>query len=60
VPVEALRELDAEEYAVFVVENGVPKLRTVEVGLMDLTYAEILSGVKSGETVSTGMVETQS
>ncbi len=33
VPVEALRELDPGEYAVFVIENGQPKLRLVEVGL---------------------------
>jgi len=31
----------------------------VEVGLMDFTFAEIKSGVEAGETVSTGIVETQ-
>ncbi len=36
VPVEALRDLGDGEYAVFVIENGEPKLRLVEVGLMDL------------------------
>lgn len=59
VPVEALREIDTDEYAVFVVESGTPVLRTVEVGLMDYTYAEILSGLEQGDVVSTGMVETQ-
>lgn len=59
VPVEALRELSVGEYAVFVVEDGKLKLRTVEVGLMDVTYAEILSGLQVGEVVSTGIVETQ-
>ncbi len=59
VPVEALRELTPGEYAVFVMENGEPKLRFVEVGLMDYTYAEILSGLEAGETVTTGLVETE-
>ncbi len=59
VPVEALRELSPGEYAVFVLENGVPRLRTVEVGLMDFTFAEIKSGLKAGEIVTTGIVETE-
>ncbi len=59
VPVEALREIGTGEYAVFVVENGQPKLRPVEVGLMDATYAEITSGLQEGELVSTGLVETK-
>jgi hypothetical protein len=29
------------------------------VGLQDITYAEIKSGVDAGETVTTGIVETQ-
>ena len=59
VPVEALRELDPGEYAVFVVQDGKPKLRPIEVGLMDYTYAEIRSGLQAGELVSTGIVETR-
>ncbi|MCA9928490.1 MAG: efflux RND transporter periplasmic adaptor subunit [Anaerolineales bacterium] len=59
VPVEALRELDAGQYAVFVMENGEPKLRMVEVGIMDFTSAEIISGVEAGEEVTTGIVQTQ-
>jgi RND family efflux transporter MFP subunit len=59
VPVEALREIESGSYAVFVVTNGELRLRMVEVGLMDLTFAEIVSGVEAGETVSTGMVATQ-
>ena len=58
VPVEALRELSPGEYAVFVMENGEPQLRFVEVGLMDFSFAEILSGLESGETVTTGIIET--
>lgn len=60
VPVEALRELSPGEYAVFVVdENGELELRPVEVGLMDITFAEIKSGLDVGEVVSTGIVETE-
>jgi multidrug efflux pump subunit AcrA (membrane-fusion protein) len=59
VPVEALRELSSGQYAVFVMEDGEPKLRMVEVGLMDFTFAEILSGVEQGEVVTTGIVQTQ-
>jgi RND family efflux transporter MFP subunit len=59
VPVEALRELEPGEYAVFVMENGEPRLRMVEVGLTDLTFAEIVSGVSVGEIVTTGIVETE-
>ena len=59
VPVEALRELTADQYAVFVMEDGEPTLRMVEVGLMDFSFAEILSGLEAGETVTTGIVQTQ-
>lgn len=58
VPVEALHELSAGNYAVFVMENGTPVLKTVEVGLMDYTYAEIKSGLNEGDVVTTGIVET--
>ncbi len=59
VPVEALRQIDADQYAVFVVENGEPVMRMVEVGLQDITFAEIKSGLTAGETVSTGIVQTK-
>jgi multidrug efflux pump subunit AcrA (membrane-fusion protein) len=59
VPVEALREVSPGEYAVFVVgANGEPELRFVEVGLMDISFAEITSGLEMGDTVTTGLVET--
>ncbi len=58
-PVEALREIDTDEYAVFVMENGKPKIcRVVTVGLIDYTTAEITSGLEAGEVVTTGVVET--
>ncbi len=59
VPVEALHDLGNGQYTVFVMENGSPVLKTVEVGLMDDTYAEIKSGVNAGDVVTTGIVETK-
>ena len=59
VPVEALREISEGEYAVFVMEDGQPRMKLVEVGLQDLIYAEILSGIKQGDVVTTGQVETK-
>ena len=58
VPVEAVREIGPDEYAVFVMEGGEPRLRIVTVGLMDYTSAEILTGLSAGEIVTTGVVET--
>ncbi len=58
VPLEAVREITAGKYAVFVVENGEPTLRTVEIGISDLTTVEIISGLEAGEVVTTGIVET--
>jgi HlyD family secretion protein len=59
VPVEAVREIGPDEYAVFVMEDGEPRLRIVTVGLMDYTSAEILTGLSAGEIVTTGVVETK-
>jgi len=58
VPIEALREIETGVYSVFVVESGSLQLRPVEVGLMDTSFAEITSGLKEGEIVTTGVVET--
>jgi len=59
VPVEALHEIGEGRYALFVIENGQLRLRVVEVGLQDLTRAEIISGLNAGEVVTTGVVETE-
>ena len=59
VPVEALREASPGQYTVFVMVDGEPKLRVVEVGLQDLFYAEVLSGLEIGDMVTTGVVETK-
>lgn len=58
VPVEALRQA-GDQYAVFVMENGELKLRIVEVGIQDLLYVEVLSGLEPGAVVSTGITETK-
>lgn len=55
VPVQALRELDNGQYAVFVVQpDGELELRLVEVGLQDYVNAVIVSGLEQGETVTLG------
>ena len=59
VPVEAVRDLGDGTYAVFVLENDQPVMRVVTIGITDLTYVEITSGLSAGETVTTGIVETK-
>ena len=59
VPVEALHEIGEGKYTLFVMENGRLRLRVVEVGLQDLTKAEIISGLSASEVVTTGVVETK-
>lgn len=60
VTLDAIRDLGGGEYAVFVMENDEPVLRTVIVGLKDTTTAQITSGLQAGETVSTGTMKTTS
>jgi len=61
VPVDALRELATDQYAVFVIQpDGQQLLRPVQVGLKDLVNAEILSGLQEGETVSLGTAQRTS
>ncbi len=60
VPVQALRELAPGSYAVFKVQaDGSLKMVPVTVGLKDYANAEILSGLKAGDLISTGAVETK-
>jgi HlyD family secretion protein len=59
ISVDALHDLGGGEYGVFVVQNGTPVFTQVQVGLMDVTYAEILSGVNAGDIVSTGITQTK-
>jgi len=55
VPIEALHETSAGAYTVFVVENDELRLQAVEVGLLGQLYAEIKTGLKAGDVVSTGL-----
>ncbi len=55
VPVEALREMSPDQYAVFVVKpDGELEMRAVVVGLRDVISAEILDGLELGDVVSIG------
>ncbi len=61
VPIEALRELGTDQYAVFVIlANGELEMRPVQVGLRDFVNAEILSGVEEGEIVRLGTEQSTS
>ncbi len=54
----ALRDLGDSTYGVMVKDiKGQLKLRVVTVGLQDSDYAEITSGLKEGDLVSTGNVK---
>jgi multidrug efflux pump subunit AcrA (membrane-fusion protein) len=55
---EALVEVDPEKYVVFVIENDLPQMREVIVGLMDFTSVEIIDGLSAGEIVAIGYADT--
>jgi HlyD family secretion protein len=57
VPIEALHKAGDGKYALFVMTNGKLRLRVVEVGVMNLTKAEIISGLKAGDIVTTGVIK---
>ncbi|MBI5565488.1 MAG: efflux RND transporter periplasmic adaptor subunit, partial [Chloroflexi bacterium] len=60
VPAQALRELAPGSFAVFVVgADEQLKLTPVTIGLRDFANVQILSGLKAGDVVSTGTVETK-
>jgi len=59
VPVEALHEIGDGQYTLFVMQNGKLRLHEIQVGLQDLTKAEIISGLHAGDIVTTGVVETK-
>jgi multidrug efflux pump subunit AcrA (membrane-fusion protein) len=58
VPIQALHQLSTDSYGVFVMVNGTPTLKVVEVGLQSDTFAEIKSGIQAGDVVSTGIQAT--
>jgi multidrug efflux pump subunit AcrA (membrane-fusion protein) len=59
VPIEALHQVDPNNYLVYVQVDGTFEARPVTVGLMDFTSAEITSGLQAGEIVAIGEVETE-
>ena len=59
IPVEALHQTDPGKYAVFVSANGKLRLRLIDVGLQDATYAEVKSGLQVGDVVTTGITAVQ-
>ena len=58
VPIEALFETTPGKYTVFLDENGTFTSQAVEIGLQDQLYAEVKSGLKAGDVVSTSPVNT--
>lgn len=59
VPLEALHTFGDSQYAVFVKTNNSLQLKIVNVGLKDLTKAQILSGLQAGDIVTTGVIKTK-
>jgi multidrug efflux pump subunit AcrA (membrane-fusion protein) len=59
IPIEALHDAGNEQYGVFVLKNGEPRLQLVEIGIKDLSSVEITSGLNQGDVVTTGIAETQ-
>ena len=61
VPVAALKSLGNQQYTVTVVgSDGQKKQQTVTVGLQNAEYAEVTSGLKQGDVISTGTTQTSS
>jgi HlyD family secretion protein len=58
VPIEALHPA-GDQFTVFVMENGKPRLHVVQVGIRDQVSAEIKSGLQAGDIVTTGIAETK-
>ena len=58
VPIVALHETAPGKYVVFLDENGTFTQREVVIGLQDQAFAEVKSGLNSGDVVSTGPVNT--
>jgi multidrug efflux pump subunit AcrA (membrane-fusion protein) len=53
VPTTALKEAEAGRYIVYLMQNGKPVAQEVELGIQDILYAEVKSGLKVGDVVLT-------
>ncbi|HEX2998132.1 MAG TPA: efflux RND transporter periplasmic adaptor subunit, partial [Anaerolineales bacterium] len=49
VPISALKETESGKYSVYIIKNGKPVEQEVEIGLQDILYAEVKSGLKVGD-----------
>jgi len=59
IPVEALHQASPGKYGVFIRTNGQLRLRMIDVGLQDPSYAEVKSGLQIGDVVTTGITKVQ-
>lgn len=53
VPVSALKEAEPGKSVVYIMKNREPVEQTVEIGLQELLYAEVKSGLNAGDVVLT-------
>ena len=53
VPTSALKDAGSGRYIVYLMKNGSPVQQEVEIGLQDILYAEVKSGLKQGDVVLT-------
>ncbi len=53
VPISALKEMESGKYIVYLMENGQLVQQEVEIGLQDILYAEVKSGLERGDVVLT-------
>lgn len=56
IPIEALHQQEDGGYIVYIINGDEVESRQVQVGLADLTTAEILSGLQPGELVAIGNI----
>ena len=60
VPISALQENEDRSYVVYLMINGTPVEQNVEIGLQDILYAEVKSGLQRGDVVVTDATALES
>jgi RND family efflux transporter MFP subunit len=60
VPVSALRENEEGTYVVYRMKDGTPVEQNVEIGLQDILYAEVKSGLQNGDVVVSDVTSVES
>jgi len=53
VPTTALKEAESGKHMVYIMKNGEPVEQEVEIGLQDILYAEVKSGLQAGDVLLT-------